>query len=52
MGYADNPRHPAVYAAIHDAIRRIKACGEAPGILMIDPVRAKNAWSWGLCLLP
>ncbi|PYG78421.1 MULTISPECIES: aldolase/citrate lyase family protein [unclassified Pseudomonas] len=47
MGYAENPRHPAVDAAINDAIRRIKACGKAPGILMIDPVRAKECLDLG-----
>lgn len=47
MGYADNPRHPAVDAAINDAIQRIRACGKAPGILMVDPVRAKQCLELG-----
>lgn len=47
MGHADNPRHPEVDAAINDAIRRIRACGKAPGILMIDQVRAKQCLELG-----
>nr|WP_260408980.1 aldolase/citrate lyase family protein [Pseudomonas cichorii] len=47
MGYADNPRHPAVDAAINDAILRIKVCGKAPGILMVDPVRARECVALG-----
>ncbi|MNR00232.1 4-hydroxy-2-oxo-heptane-1,7-dioate aldolase [compost metagenome] len=31
MGYADNPRHPSVDAAVNDAIQRIRKCGKAPG---------------------
>ncbi|MNR57523.1 4-hydroxy-2-oxo-heptane-1,7-dioate aldolase [compost metagenome] len=47
MGYADNPRHPAVDAAVNDAIQRIRKCGKAPGILMVDPIRAKQCLELG-----
>lgn len=40
LGHPGNPRHPEVDAAINDAIRRIRACGKAPGILMVDEARA------------
>lgn len=39
MGYIKEPSHPYVENAIHDAIRRIKAAGKAPGILMGARVR-------------
>ncbi|WPB55048.1 aldolase/citrate lyase family protein [Xylophilus sp. GOD-11R] len=42
MGHPGNPRHPEVDAAIDDAIRRIRACGKAPGILMVDEQRARQ----------
>ncbi|VWB87946.1 aldolase/citrate lyase family protein [Burkholderia lata] len=47
MGYADNPRHPEVDAAINDAIKRIRACGKAPGILMTDAGRANECLALG-----
>ena len=47
MGYAGDPRHPAVDAAINDAIKRIMACGKAPGILMTDAARAKQCLALG-----
>ncbi|MNC21339.1 4-hydroxy-2-oxo-heptane-1,7-dioate aldolase [compost metagenome] len=47
MGYADNPRHPSVDAAVNDAIQRIRKCGKAPGILMVDPIRAKQCLELG-----
>jgi 4-hydroxy-2-oxoheptanedioate aldolase len=34
MGHRGNIAHPEVQSAIADAIRRIKACGKAPGILV------------------
>lgn len=40
LGYPGQSRHPAVDRAINDAIRRIRACGKAPGILMVDEQRA------------
>lgn len=36
IGYAGQPGHPEVRAAILDAIRRIRAAGVAPGILSLD----------------
>jgi 4-hydroxy-2-oxoheptanedioate aldolase len=41
LGHPGNPGHPAVRAVIDGAIDRIRACGKAPGILMIDEARAK-----------
>ncbi|MBJ3813572.1 4-hydroxy-2-oxoheptanedioate aldolase [Shimwellia pseudoproteus] len=40
MGYAGNPHHPDVKAAIEQAIVQIRAAGKAPGILMADPAAA------------
>ena len=42
MGYLGQPSHPDVVAAIDDAIRRIKACGVAPGILTGDEALARH----------
>jgi len=42
MGHMGAPEHPQVQAAIEDAIRRIKAAGKAPGILMADEARARR----------
>src|SRR5690606_2255445 len=36
LGHPGNPKHPEVQSAIEDAIRRIRACGKAPGILTFD----------------
>ncbi|MDI3381225.1 aldolase/citrate lyase family protein [Xenophilus aerolatus] len=47
MGHAGNPRHPEVDAAIDDAIRRIRAAGKAPGILMADQGRARECLALG-----
>jgi len=47
MGHPGNPTHPEVRAAIDDAIRRIRACGKAPGILMVDEVRARECLAHG-----
>ena len=47
MGYPGQPRHPAVDAAINDAIRRIRAAGKAPGILMVDETRARECLALG-----
>ena len=33
MGYPGQPGHPAVQAAIDDAVRRTRAAGRAPGVL-------------------
>ena len=34
LGHAGEPGHPAVVAAVEDAIRRIRACGKPTGILL------------------
>ncbi|WP_454724909.1 MULTISPECIES: HpcH/HpaI aldolase family protein [Cupriavidus] len=47
LGYPGNASHPAVNSAIDDAIRRIRACGKAPGILMVDEVRARECLALG-----
>ena len=47
MGYPGQPRHPEVNAAIDDAIRRIRAAGKAPGILMVDETRARECLALG-----
>ncbi len=47
MGYPGDAGHPAVRAAIDDAIRRIRAAGKAPGILMLDDARARDCLALG-----
>ncbi|CAK7016530.1 aldolase/citrate lyase family protein [Saezia sanguinis] len=47
MGYPGEPFHPQVQAAIEDAIKRIKACGKAPGILMADLKYARRYMDLG-----
>ncbi|MFD0666575.1 aldolase/citrate lyase family protein [Ramlibacter sp. MAHUQ-53] len=47
LGHPGNLRHPEVDAAINDAIRRIRACGKAPGILMVDEARARECLDLG-----
>lgn len=47
LGYPGQPGHPEVKKAIDDAIRRIRACGKAPGILMVDQVRARECLALG-----
>lgn len=47
MGHPGNPAHPEVHAAIADAIRRIRAAGKAPGILMVDEARAREYLALG-----
>jgi 4-hydroxy-2-oxoheptanedioate aldolase len=42
FGHIGNPGHPEVQAAIEDAIRRILACGKAPGILTPDNALARR----------
>jgi len=42
LGHLGNPGHPAVQAAIEDAIRRIKLAGKPPGILALDEGAAKR----------
>jgi 4-hydroxy-2-oxoheptanedioate aldolase len=47
LGYVNNPGHPAVQAAIEDAIRRIVASGKAAGILTPDEALSKHYLSLG-----
>jgi len=47
LGHPGQPRHPVVNRAIDDAIRRIRACGKAPGILMVDEQRAGECLALG-----
>lgn len=47
LGYPGQGRHPAVSQAIDDAIGRIRACGKAPGILMVDEPRARQCLDLG-----
>ncbi|ADV67533.1 4-hydroxy-2-oxoheptanedioate aldolase [Deinococcus maricopensis] len=47
LGHLGNPGHPDVTAAIEDAIRRIRAAGKAPGILMSDEGGARRALALG-----
>lgn len=42
MGFAGNPQHPEVQAAIENAIVQIRAAGKAPGILMANEALAKR----------
>lgn len=42
LGYIGQPSHPEVQAAIEEAIKRIRARGKAPGILMADEKLARH----------
>jgi 4-hydroxy-2-oxoheptanedioate aldolase len=42
LGHLGDPGHPEVQSAIADGIRRIKACGKAPGILAMDEAGARR----------
>lgn len=42
LGHVGNPGHPAVQAAIADAIARIRKAGKAPGILTPDEALGKK----------
>ncbi|MBB5216432.1 4-hydroxy-2-oxoheptanedioate aldolase [Parapusillimonas granuli] len=42
LGHPGDPKHPEVQSAIEDAIRRIRACGKAPGILTVDEAAARR----------
>jgi len=42
MGHLGNPSHPDVVAAVEDALRRIRAAGRAPGILVTSKALAKR----------
>jgi len=47
LGYPGQARHPEVNRIIDDAIGRIRACGKAPGILMVDEARARACLALG-----
>lgn len=47
MGHIGNPGHPAVQAAIEDAIARILRAGKAPGILTTDAALAQRYLALG-----
>ena len=47
LGYPGQQLHPVVTKAINDAIARIRACGKAPGILMVDEARARECLDLG-----
>jgi len=47
LGYPGQARHPEVNRIIDDAIARIRACGKAPGILMVDEARARACLDLG-----
>lgn len=47
LGHPGDIGHPEVRRAIDHAIRRIRTCGKAPGILMIDEARARECLDLG-----
>ncbi len=47
LGHLGDIPHPEVQSAIEDAIRRIKACGKAPGILTPDEKQARRYMELG-----
>lgn len=47
MGYASNPAHPDVQAAVLDAIARIRATGKPAGILTLNPAFLEKAYAAG-----
>jgi 4-hydroxy-2-oxoheptanedioate aldolase len=47
MGFAGNPTHPTVRAAILSAIGRIRAAGKPAGILTLDPDLLRDAAAAG-----
>lgn len=42
MGHLGNPSHPDVIAAVEDALRRIRAAGRAPGVLVTSKALARR----------
>jgi 4-hydroxy-2-oxoheptanedioate aldolase len=42
LGHLGDMKHPNVQNVIEDAIRRIRACGKAPGILTFDEALARR----------
>ncbi len=51
MGYPGQPDHPAVQAAIQDAVRRTRAAGRAPGVLTTNAASARRALEVGALFL-
>jgi len=47
LGYPGQARHPEVNRVIDEAIGRIRACGKAPGILMVEEERARECLALG-----
>lgn len=47
LGHTGNAAHPEVQSAIADAMRRILACGKAPGILALDEKTARRYMEQG-----
>lgn len=47
MGHPGDLQHPDVQAAIEDAIRRVRACGKAPGILTFNETLARRYMELG-----
>jgi 4-hydroxy-2-oxoheptanedioate aldolase len=47
MGYVGQPEHPEVIKAIENGIEIIKAAGKAPGLLSVNPEKAKHFASLG-----
>ena len=47
LGYPGQAGHPEVTRIIDDAIRRVRACGKAPGILMTNEARARECLALG-----
>ncbi len=42
LGHLGDPAHPEAASAIEDAIRRVRACGKAPGIVVNDEALARR----------
>jgi len=47
LGWPGQPRHPQVERIIDTAIARIRACGKAAGIVMVDAQRARQCLELG-----
>jgi 4-hydroxy-2-oxoheptanedioate aldolase len=47
MGYPGELKHPEVQRVIQDGIKRIRACGKAPGILSLDEAQARTYMELG-----
>lgn len=51
MGYPGQMDHPDVQAAVHDAVRRTRAAGRAPGVLTTNAPSARRALDLGALFL-